>query len=179
MPVPALPPLPPGSNIPSAMPGIHYRDDIALAFDVLGNPGPQGSKRHVGRGIMIESSKFVGPWREDVKLAARAAIDEHEDIARFPLIVPIVLNVTFFLDRPMYHYKGGPNSHMLRDQAPPYPVKKPDVDKLLRSTMDALTTAGVWRDDCLVHIVNARKHWSTYRATWHAPGARIVVSTPV
>ena len=34
-----------------------------LSFDVKGVPGAQGSKRHVGRGVMLESSKKVAPWR--------------------------------------------------------------------------------------------------------------------
>ena len=32
-------------------------------FAVLGLPAPQGSKRHVGEGRMVESSKRVKPWR--------------------------------------------------------------------------------------------------------------------
>jgi Holliday junction resolvase RusA-like endonuclease len=31
-----------------------------------------------------------------------------------------------------------------------YPSVYPDVDKLVRSTMDGLTDAGIWRDDALV-----------------------------
>ena len=47
-----------------------------IAFDVFGLPGPQGSKRFVGRtktgrGLMVESSAKVKPWREAVKWAAR------------------------------------------------------------------------------------------------------------
>jgi crossover junction endodeoxyribonuclease RusA len=34
---------------------------------VRGIPAPQGSKRHVGGGRMIESSRAVGPWREAVR----------------------------------------------------------------------------------------------------------------
>lgn len=38
-----------------------------------GTPAPQGSKRHVGNGVMVESSKRLRPWRQDVKAAAEAA----------------------------------------------------------------------------------------------------------
>jgi hypothetical protein len=31
----------------------------SFTFTVLGKPAPQGSKRHVGKGVMIESSKQV------------------------------------------------------------------------------------------------------------------------
>ena len=34
-----------------------------VSFNVIGIPGAQGSKRHVGNGVMVESSKKVKPWR--------------------------------------------------------------------------------------------------------------------
>ena len=36
---------------------------------------PQGSKRHVGRGIMIESSKRVKPWRDAVRIEANKVVE--------------------------------------------------------------------------------------------------------
>lgn len=42
-----------------------------LAFTVIGTPAPQGSKRHVGGGRMVESSKAVAPWRDSVAWTAR------------------------------------------------------------------------------------------------------------
>ena len=39
---------------------------------VNGLPAPQGSHKHVGGGRMVESSKKVKPWRQDVKAAAEA-----------------------------------------------------------------------------------------------------------
>lgn len=43
-----------------------------LHLFIPGSPAPQGSKRHLGRGILIESSKNVGPWRERIALAAHS-----------------------------------------------------------------------------------------------------------
>ena len=48
--------------------------DAALTITVHGTPAPQGSKRHVGNGVMVESSKKVKPWRQDVKHAALEVI---------------------------------------------------------------------------------------------------------
>ena len=50
-----------------------------LTIKVYGIPGPQGSKKFCGvsksgRGIMVESSAKVKPWREAVKWAAREAM---------------------------------------------------------------------------------------------------------
>ena len=46
-----------------------------IFIPVRGVPAPQGSKRHIGHGIMIENSKKVKPWRQDVRAAA---IDHYE-----------------------------------------------------------------------------------------------------
>ena len=49
-----------------------------ITITVYGMPGLQGSKRFVGtrggRGVMVESSAKVKPWREAVKFAAREAM---------------------------------------------------------------------------------------------------------
>lgn len=44
-----------------------------IEITVHGLPAPQGSKRHVGRGVMVESSKNVKPWRSAVVWAAISA----------------------------------------------------------------------------------------------------------
>ena len=41
-----------------------------LTFTAYGIVAGQGSKRHVGNGVMIEQSKRVKPWRDD-KLVAQ------------------------------------------------------------------------------------------------------------
>lgn len=38
----------------------------AITLRVYGLPGAQGSKRAVGRGVMVESFKRVTPWRSAV-----------------------------------------------------------------------------------------------------------------
>lgn len=105
-----------------------------IYFRVIGEPAPQGSKRHVGHGIMVESSAKVRPWRQDVALAATEARRGAE-----PINGPLYLKVTFFLRRP----KSAPKRRTLPD-------RKPDIDKLLRSTLDAIVTAGLIRDDAQI-----------------------------
>ena len=87
---------------------------------------------------MIESSPHVGPWRERVALAAHNAE---------PAMLTGALSVTleFYFPRPKSHYRTGRNAHLLRDAAPDYPTGKPDIDKLARAILDALT--GIWWDD--------------------------------
>ena len=145
-----------------------------LVITVHGTPAPQGSKRHVGRGIMVESSKAVKPWREAVKWAALEQLDGEALERTGPLFADaVILRVEFVMPRPKAHYRTGKHAHELRPDAPHLVARKPDVDKLLRSTLDALGEAGVWRDDAQVASVSARK---VYLDNGTGPvGARITI----
>jgi Holliday junction resolvase RusA-like endonuclease len=127
-----------------------------LQFTVHGIPAPQGSKRHIGRGVMIESSKKVKPWREAVKWAAREAMP----MGWQKLDGPIQLRVHFYMPRPK-SAKGLVACWRM-----------PDLSKLLRATEDALTDAGVWADDARVVAANIFK---LYEDAENLPGARISV----
>lgn len=144
----------------------------ALQIVVHGTPAPQGSKRHLGNGIMVESSKKVNPWRQDVRAAALDAIEAGGET--FPT-GGVVLDVTFRLARPKGHYRTGRHASSLRPSAPSFPSVKPDVSKLMRSTEDALTEAGVWRDDAQVVDGIVRKRYADDEPV----GATIVVSPMV
>lgn len=136
-----------------------------LVVEVLGTPAPQGSKRHVGRGILVESSAKVRPWREAVKHAALEVLrvgpdDEYGQALRdcWPFgSDPVEVRVVFRLPRPRAHFRTGRRSDELREDAPRMVGGRPDLDKLLRSTLDALGEAGVWRDDAQVARVSAVK----------------------
>lgn len=132
-----------------------------LRFEVIGLPGAQGSKRHVGHGIMVESSKKVAPWREAVANAARTAHHGHQ-----PLDGPLSLTVVFRLPATS-SWKAADRTRGWR-----WKDRTPDLDKLLRSTGDALTQAGVIADDARLVNITARK---IETAGW--TGAQIAVST--
>lgn len=134
-----------------------------IVITVYGAPGPQGSKRHLGNGVMIESSKKVKPWRQDVKDAALDAMEiggRVIPVHRPPLDGPLALHVVFTAVRPKSHYRTGRNAHLLRDSAPARPSGPPDLSKLIRSTEDALTEAGAWVDDARVVEVFAEKRFA-------------------
>lgn len=106
---------------------------------VYGDPAPQGSKKFVGvvngRGMLIESSKRVKPWRQDVVAAAQEAMKG------FPTFDgPLVVKMVFTLPKPA----SAPKRRRT------WPNKKPDVSKLARSTEDALVTAGAVKDDARI-----------------------------
>lgn len=110
---------------------------------IPGKPAPQGSKRHVGHGRMVESSKAVGPWRESIRWALARA-------PRFPEGAPVRADLLFVMPRPGSTPRKGPRS------TPPA-IRKPDLDKLARAVLDAVTSAGVWADDSCVTHLSARK----------------------
>lgn len=121
-------------------------------FDVLGIPAPQGSKRHVGRGVLVESSKAVKPWREAIVWQAREA-----GLAGKRLDGDIVVLLLFRLPRPRGHYGTGRNAGALRKSAPKRPNVKPDLDKLVRAVGDALSSAAVIADDARIVGMTATK----------------------
>lgn len=118
-----------------------------LEFTVLHRPAPQGSKRHVGGGRLIEQSKRVKPWRDAVDHAARlATVASH---LAHPLDGPLSLEVVFTVRKPASAPKARTTWPTTRDSG--------DIDKLLRSTFDALTTAGAIADDSMIVKVVTRK----------------------
>lgn len=121
---------------------------LLAQLEVRGLPAPQGSKRHVGRGIMIESSKYVKPWRQDVRAAAEQWILTRPGL--YPMDGPLSVDMVFSMPRPKGHYGTGRNAGVLKGSAPSYPQGMPDLSKLVRSTEDALTSAGLWKDDSRV-----------------------------
>jgi Holliday junction resolvase RusA-like endonuclease len=126
---------------------------------VYGTPAPQGSKTAIVRGgkaIMFESSKKLMPWRDACIMASKMATTE----APTPLLGPLKVQVTFYLERP---------KSTVRD----YPNNAPDVDKLLRGVFDSLQIAEVIMNDGQIVDVDACKLWADEN---HPPGAVIDIS---
>lgn len=126
-----------------------------ISFRVYGEPAPQGSKRHVGGGRMIESSKKLPVWRKTVTQAAHAVAPKQ------PLDEPVSVQATFWVPKP---------------QKPRFntPAVAPDTDKLCRAVGDALEQAGVLRNDARITTWHAHKHYADQH---NPPGAHITITT--
>jgi Holliday junction resolvase RusA-like endonuclease len=141
--------------------------DGSVYITVHGTPAPQGSKSFKGltpqgKPMLVESSLKVKPWREAVKLAALAALPRSWQ----PLDEPLHVGIEFYLKRPTSSPK-----------TLGYPMRKPDIEKLERSTYDALTDAGVWADDARVVSNHNLKLFAGPGAdVLHTPGAYIVIT---
>ncbi|MGW2720801.1 RusA family crossover junction endodeoxyribonuclease [Streptomyces sp. NPDC001492] len=130
-------------------------------------PAPQGSKKRGRYGQIIDDCKRLHPWREAVEDAARdAMIDAQDDpeewviseclpggvIEAKPIETldgPLSVEIVFTVRKPASAPKRRITWPTTRDSG--------DIDKLLRSTFDALTNAGAIADDSRVVEVTARK----------------------
>lgn len=124
-----------------------------FTLQVTGDPAPQGSKKHVGGGRMVESSKKVAPWR---KAVLEAVQEQHPALE--PYTTAVEVTTIFYIPRPK----------SVRRTLPTVP---PDLDKLERGLFDALTIAGVWADDSLV----VKSHAMKVYAEMFPPGAAVIV----
>lgn len=125
-----------------------------LQFEVPGIPQPQGSTRSFARGgkvITTSDNPKLRPWRDAVCWHARAALVAAPRAGwTGPFEGPVTVSAIFYLPRPAGHFGTGRNAGQVRASAPPFPAGKPDLDKLIRGVLDALSEAGVWRDDAQV-----------------------------
>ena len=115
---------------------------------------------------MVESSAKVKPWRQDVKFAALATKPSGWDTTP-----AMALSVVFKFQRPASHL--GKNG--LRPSAPQHctSARNGDIEKLVRSTNDALTGV-LFDDDRQVVSLNATKR---YCVEGEQPGAIITLTT--
>lgn len=112
-----------------------------LIVHAMGRPAPQGSKRIGAGGAMREQSNYLPAWRAAVR---RAIYEQYKVLGVEPADLP---------------YLRGPVGCAMVFYLPPgRPIDgPPDLDKLIRSTWDALTVARAWEDDGRVTFVDARK----------------------
>jgi crossover junction endodeoxyribonuclease RusA len=130
----------------------------AREFWVPGRPAPQGSKRHIGNGRMVEMSKTVGPWRDLIRGRAHQAFP-------VPLAGPVAVTVDFVFTRPASARRT-------------MPCVRPDLDKLIRAVLDGLTTAehrgvkitGAFDDDGQVTQLIAVKSYGAVEGAWITAG---------
>jgi Holliday junction resolvase RusA-like endonuclease len=136
-----------------------------ITIHVTGRPAPQGSKRLGEHGQMREQSAYLPAWRAAVH---RAVYERYHELGIAPettkvkgwalLRGPVSVSIEFRLDTGQ------------RVDGPP------DLDKLARSTWDALTAARVWEDDGRVVDAQLLKVAAT---ELYPAGAVITVMTEV
>lgn len=120
-----------------------------LAFVVLGRPQPAGSKRafqhpHTRQIVVTDDAKGSRSWKQEVSSAAMSTTPR---VGVFT--GPVEVELRFVMARPRSHMGTGRNAEQVKASAPAFPIVRPDVDKLSRAVLDALTGV-VWNDDAQV-----------------------------
>ena len=139
---------------PRALETTTIRPEMVIRFQVHGLPIPQGSTRAWvvnGKPIITSSAKGLTTWRRLVADVAQNYAPEE------PWQGPVGIELHFGLPKP----KSAPKRKRV------WPDKRPDLDKLTRAVLDALTYV-VFADDSQVIEIQASKDYG-------APGVHIEV----
>jgi crossover junction endodeoxyribonuclease RusA len=120
-----------------------------FTFTVYGIPAPQGSmKAFIPRGwsrpVLTSDNKKTKPWRQEVAGSAVTAMQQ-SNFERRDRSLPISVVVSFVFQKPKSTKKSVVHK-----------TTKPDVDKLARAILDALTGI-VFEDDSQVVDLHVSK----------------------
>lgn len=121
--------------------GVNDQGDVF----VPGTPRPQGSmKAYIvkGRANVTSDNKQLGPWRADVAAVIRSHVGPTIAIPTGPVCVA----VEFVMPRRAAEPKRVTPAH----------TRKPDLDKMLRACLDAITGL-VFTDDSQVDVLGGMK----------------------
>ena len=114
--------------------------DLTIAFKVEGKPIQQGSMRAFNNRIVHNKSAELMAWRS---LVAKAAVKA----GCTPIEGSIIITMTFRYERP-------------RTVTRRLPTVPPDLDKQIRSILDALTGVA-YVDDSQVVVITATKEYGS------------------
>jgi crossover junction endodeoxyribonuclease RusA len=109
------------------------------SFFIPGNPIPQGSMKIIGKRMIHTRQKDLYAWRQAVGEAAQGA-------GITPLTGSVTVDAWFYIER---------KKSVKRDE----PNVRPDLDKLTRAILDALTGVA-YVDDAQVTRINVSKEYA-------------------
>ncbi len=120
-----------------------------IELEVFGRPVPQGSKKVINGRIIEAQSGSLKKWRKAIEVACKSYDKEI-------YLGPVRLEVDFYLERPK----------TVSFASRPFPIKPPDLDKLVRGVGDGIGQSGViWGDDSQIIELAARKFYADDRET--------------
>jgi Holliday junction resolvase RusA-like endonuclease len=138
---------------------------MTITFVAYGRPQQKGShralpiRRKTASGalraglVVTDDNPLLNAWDNRVAAAAFGARNGSGLI-----LTPVGVALDFYFARPKSHYGSGRNAQLLRKGAPDYHTTKPDIDKLSRAVLDAITGILI-RDDRQVVTLDAAKHY--------------------
>jgi len=128
--------------------------EIATAFvhgDPKAQPRTRASSFGGGRARVYDPGTANG-WKNLIAQALRKYAGQ-------AITDALHVDLTFFFPRPRSHFGTGKNSKLMKEFAPEFHTKKPDIDNLEKAVYDALSEKsgiGLWKDDA--QIVSCRPH---------------------
>lgn len=120
-----------------------------ISFRVDGQPIPQGSMKVINGHIIHSQGSALAAWRSAIGLSAKAA-------GAKPTLEAVSMTLVFIMNKP-------------RTVTRLDPTVPPDLDKLVRAALDALT-AIAYKDDSQVIEIRAMKVYGEY------PGVEIIIA---
>jgi Holliday junction resolvase RusA-like endonuclease len=117
-----------------------------LQFEIQGKPVAAARPR-----VSLKGHAYL-PKKTVMAKKAVAEIARHANQQRAPIETPVIIEIKFFFAPPKNLYKKR-MSHVARP-------KKPDIDNLVKTVLDGITQAEVWKDDSLVVDMRAVKLYS-------------------
>lgn len=136
-----------------------------FTIHVVGRPAPEGSHETGQHGHVMHSSAYLAAWRRAVQIAALRVMGEQlHELPAFGKGVPVYVHSMCIIV----------GDDQCRALGTAEPVGAPDLDKLLRATVDGLGDGKVFENDSQIvkfYDVEKRRALSD-----EEPGALIIIS---
>lgn len=134
---------------------------VVMLFDVKGEPKGDPRARSNQNRPGVYKPDTADKWKDDVRAAVTAEImaDPPEELWPIPAPAAFAVAVVFRFARPKAHLRTGKHAGKLKAWAPYWHTSKPDIDNLLKSTLDAIGSYPrgmpplVWCDDAQVVVL--------------------------
>ncbi|GAG47122.1 unnamed protein product, partial [marine sediment metagenome] len=105
---------------------------MKILFQIPGPPRHQQRHRHVTTG------KFTRTYDPSAKDKKDFLLQSKQYAPKSPIIGVVKVSVWFCMPRPKNHYRTGKYAGILKDNAPVWHTKKPDIDNIFKLVADSL-----------------------------------------
>jgi Holliday junction resolvase RusA-like endonuclease len=119
-----------------------------MIIKIDGIPKPQKRHRHTRQGRVYDPSK-----KDKMSLIAELLLTS----PKTPFKKPLMIKLLFSMPRPKSHFRTGKFKGVLKDTAPDYASKKPDIDNLTKIVLDCMEKSGYFKNDSQVVMLQAEK----------------------
>lgn len=109
--------------------------------------------------VKANNERKLKRWKAQAASIAGAAYRTR----MIPKTEPLIVGIDFYRARNKTHFGTGRNAELLKASAPPYPITAPDIDKLTRSVLDAMTGV-IYANDSQVVALQVRKLYAASAA---------------